>query len=56
MIKVTCHDYGHDCDFEIEGVIDEVIEKYNIHSEQDHGIAYGKETLEYRFTELQISQ
>ena len=27
MVRVTCHDYGHDCDFEIEGVIDEVIEK-----------------------------
>ena len=43
-------------DFEIEGILEEVIEQYNIHSEQEHGIAYTKETLEHRFTALQISQ
>ena len=56
MVRITCHDYGHDCDFEIEGILEEVIEQYNIHSEQEHGIAYTKETLEHRFTALQISQ
>ena len=56
MVKVICHTYGNDCDFEVQGNIEEVAEKYNYHSEQKHGIEYSKETLEKRFSELEISQ
>ena len=44
MVKVICHNYGNDCDFEVQGNIEEVAEKYNYHSEQKHGIEYSKET------------
>ena len=50
MVKVICHNYGNDCDFEVQGNIEEVAEKYNYHSEQKHGIEYSKEILEQRFS------
>tara|TARA_B100000029_G_scaffold23546_1_gene23338 strand:+ start:5514 stop:5684 length:171 start_codon:yes stop_codon:yes gene_type:complete len=56
MVKVTCHDYGYDCDFAIIAEIEEAVEKYNKHSEEVHGIEYVKEDLEHRFMELEISQ
>ena len=56
MVKVACHDYGYDCDFTVTGKIDEVVEKYNQHSEEEHGIEYVKEDLEHRFMELETSQ
>ena len=45
MVRVACHDYGYECDFMITGEIDEVVEKYNHHSEEEHGIEYEKEAL-----------
>ena len=40
MVRVTCHDYGHDCDFMITAEIDDAVEEYNKHSEEEHGIEY----------------
>ena len=45
MAKLVCADYGYDCTFEVEGDSDEVTEKFRVHSEEDHGIEYSKETL-----------
>jgi len=56
MVKVACRDYGHDCDFVIEGFLEHIVLQYNQHSEQEHGIEYAKETLEQRFMELEVSQ
>ena len=56
MVKVSCHDYGYDCDFTVTGEVDEVVEKYNHHSEEEHGIEYVKEDLQQRFMELETSQ
>ena len=56
MVKVSCHDYGYDCDFTLVAEIDEAVEKYNQHSEEEHGIEYVKEDLQHRFMELGISQ
>jgi len=56
MVKVACHDYGYDCDFTVTGEVDEVVEKYNHHSEEEHGIEYVKEDLQQRFMELETSQ
>ncbi|MAY24382.1 MAG: DUF1059 domain-containing protein [Thaumarchaeota archaeon] len=56
MVKVACHDYGHDCDFTVTDEIDKVVEKYNQHSEEEHGIEYVKEDLTQRFMELETSQ
>ena len=56
MVKVACHDYGYDCDFILIAEIDEAVEKYNQHSEEEHGIEYVKEDLQQRFMELETSQ
>ena len=45
MAKLVCADYGYDCEFLVEGEPDQVAEKFRIHTEEDHGIDYSKETL-----------
>ncbi len=46
MPKLSCRDYGFDCDFEAEGEdAAKVIEEYGKHSEEEHGIEYSKESL-----------
>ena len=56
MIRISCHEYGLNCDFVLDDEIDQVVEKYNEHSEQIHGIEYVKEDLKQRFLELSNSQ
>ena len=56
MVTVACHDYGHDCDFIIDGDLEHVVVEYKQHSDNEHGIEYTKETLEQRFMELEVSQ
>ena len=56
MVKITCHDYGFDCGLILDDGIDEVVKKYNEHSQEIHGIEYVKEDLEQRFLELSNSQ
>ena len=56
MVIVACHDYGYDCGFTVIAEIDEAVEKYKKHSEEEHGIEYVKEDLEHRFMELETSQ
>ena len=55
MVRISCHEYGFDCDFVLDDEIG-VVKKYNEHSEQIHGIEYVKEDLEQRFLELSNSQ
>ena len=45
MAKLVCSDYGYDCTFEVEGDSTHVAEKFRVHSEDEHGIEYSKETL-----------
>jgi predicted small metal-binding protein len=45
MAKLVCADYGYDCKFVVEGESDQVAEKFRIHTEEEHGIDYSKETL-----------
>ena len=45
MVKATCRDYGHDCDYTVEGDIDKVAEEFGKHTTDVHGIEYSKETL-----------
>jgi len=46
MVKLSCKDYGFDCEFEIEGDdAAKVIEEYGKHSSDEHGIEYSKEAL-----------
>lgn len=45
-IKFTCRDYGFDCDFVASGNdVGKIIEEYNTHSTEEHGIEYSKEAL-----------
>ncbi len=45
MAKLTCSDYGFECDFSAEGEIEVVLEKFGEHTEEEHGIEYTKEAL-----------
>ncbi len=45
MGKLTCRDYGNDCDFVSEGEIEDLIEKFGEHMDEVHGIDYNKEAL-----------
>ncbi len=45
MAKFVCRDYGYDCDFTAEGTNEEVSAAFRIHTEEEHGIDYSKETL-----------
>ena len=56
MVKVSCQDYGFDCDFILDDDLDAVVQKYNEHSIEKHGIEYVKEDLEQRFMGLSLSQ
>ena len=46
MTKLSCKDYGFECDYVAEGEdISSVIDQYGKHSEEVHGIEYSKESL-----------
>jgi predicted small metal-binding protein len=45
VIKLSCRDYGFECDFVAEGASEEVITKFGEHSREEHGIDYSKEAL-----------
>ncbi len=44
-MKLSCSDYGFECDFVAEGGSEEVITKFGEHSREEHGIDYSKEAL-----------
>ena len=45
MARLQCDNYGFDCDFVVEGEIEEVLEKFGKHTEEEHGIEYSREAL-----------
>ena len=45
MVKMTCADYGFECDFAIEIDSQNSLEQFGIHMAQIHGINYQKESL-----------
>lgn len=45
MIKLRCADYGFECDFEVKGDKEHVINRFRQHTLDEHGIEYGKESL-----------
>jgi predicted small metal-binding protein len=45
MAKLRCSDYGFECDFVSEGEMEEVIEVFGKHTNEEHGIDYSKEAL-----------
>ena len=45
MAKLTCNDYGFECDFIVEGEIETVINNFRKHTDDEHGIDYSKEAV-----------
>ncbi len=45
MAKLTCANYGFECDFIAEGEMEDVIKKFRTHTNDEHGIDYSKESL-----------
>jgi len=45
MTVFKCSDYGFECDFKSEGEVEQVIEEFRIHTEEEHGIEYSKEVI-----------
>ncbi len=45
MVKLSCRDYGFDCDFKQEGEPSAIIEKFAKHTLEEHGIEYSKEAI-----------
>ena len=46
MTKLTCKDYGFECDFVAEGTdTSQVLQDFGKHTVEEHGIEYSKETL-----------
>jgi predicted small metal-binding protein len=45
LAKLRCSEYGFECDFVTEGEIEQVIEEFGQHTEEEHGIDYSKEVL-----------
>lgn len=44
-IRLCCNDYGFECEFVSEGQIEQVIEEFGKHTDEEHGIEYTKEVL-----------
>jgi len=53
---MRCVDYGFDCDYSMEGVIEKVIDAYWEHMNNEHGIDYAKETIYKSIKKKKISQ
>ena len=45
MVNLRCNDYGYECEYISEGEIDEVVENYKEHMNNEHGIDYSKESI-----------
>jgi predicted small metal-binding protein len=45
MAKLKCGDYGFECDFVAEGEMEEVIQNFRKHTDEEHGIDYSKEAV-----------
>ncbi len=46
MVRLTCGDYGFECDFVIEqDDVQAVLDKFAKHTFEEHGIEYSKEVL-----------
>ena len=44
-MMLACMDYGFGCDFVAEGNVEQVINDFKAHMEEEHGIEYSKEAV-----------
>ena len=45
MAELKCGDYGFECEFVASGDMEEVVENFRSHTEEEHGIDYSKEAI-----------
>jgi predicted small metal-binding protein len=45
MPELKCRDYGFECDFVASGEMEDVIENFRNHTDEEHGIDYSKEAV-----------
>ena len=45
IVNIRCDDYGFECDYFMEGIIDQVVDAYWKHMNDEHGIEYSKGTI-----------
>jgi len=45
MAKLKCSDYGFECNYVTEGEMEQVIEDFRNHTDEEHGIDYSKEAI-----------
>ncbi len=45
MAKLKCRDYGFECDFVADGEVEQVINRFQKHTDDEHGIDYSKEVI-----------
>ena len=45
MVKLACKDYGFDCEFEVDGEVEKILDDFAKHTLDEHGIEYSKEAL-----------
>ena len=45
MVKLACRDYGFECEFEVDGEVEKVLDDFGKHTLDEHGIEYSKEAL-----------
>ena len=45
VARLRCNDYGFECSFIAEGEVEQVIDEFGKHTEEEHGIDYSREAL-----------
>lgn len=45
MPKLVCKDYGFECEFVASGTAEDVVDSFQVHTEEEHGICYPKEAV-----------
>ena len=45
MAELKCKDYGFECEFIANGEMENVIEDFKIHNDEEHGIDYSREAI-----------
>ena len=45
MVRLRCRDYGFECDYEVEGEMEQIVESFRDHMEEEHGIDYSREAV-----------
>ena len=45
MARLRCNDYGFECEYNVEGEVEQMVEDFKKHMLEEHGIEYSREAL-----------